>query len=1150
MVPSDPADLRRQLTYLPFSPLDTEEALSLRVLSLDPQLILRKSGAAPDFAEALVAHRPGAKTIAQRVIDPDYVLIDKSGVSAESHLSKPSESTQGFADAHYEVSLKAISLSNFRGIGRKVRLPLGAGVTVFYGINGTGKTSVCDAIEWAVSGSLARTDKPDDDARPREAEGSVINYFAEADHTSVELVFDDTGTRVVRSINQDLTQAVSATGGDNNWGAIITTTRSQRRRGLDLRRARDAFRSSHILEQSTIRDFLERSPSDRFEALNRILGYEEFVRLARKLGSVQASVQEEARAREPQRAEAEQALREAQSAAEALTTSIKQKQAAAADRPAADQLLREILQEARSQNLPLPDAPDSKTTQAINTWLTDAVETLNAVDSNLKEVLHRTSECLDLARAIEPEREEHAALSKKIAEVASKEKELRKKGAQLQSELERIAATQKDLSKSRDRAQQDAVPLQWAKTNSLALKLEEKKLSAEQEQLARIDKQIRERQRELSASQTQQDETAAVLAKETQQEQAIRIRQEGIEEVKRIRPEWAEAVLRLDSLKQEEQQLAAGILGHSAELSASETSQAEESKALDRLKESLDAEEALASRRANLLAELRQTLQPSETTCPFCGHAYMSHEELLFHMEHVQEAPTESHRLLAAKVQKKKKKISSLRHQIDSRRKELADLERQKSENVKRQSSTSIQLLKIRDKAISLGVIPKNAGITTIPEMEHIDATLANANLDSIQRTIQHLRAQQHSMRLKTDELRDATKTLNAERDALTARIEQRRASVSSLRDQAANVDAFEFLSLPQEDLHANLERHQRTIHETSAALREADDKSQQLARDRNAELQRADSLRRQILSWQQRTATISRRESDLKTSLLGIGIKGDLSPSAVVKTQTTFEAKIGDIHDLRQKCSALSSIVQIRALREESDRAQKQVGEAKSSLDQVSKEIRQVTKKIKEIDQVAESFQKLTVTDMTDTLNALATPLNSIFERLNGHPLFGALRIEPDEKNKTVTFRVETPHNQERTSASDVPPRSYLSDAQLNIVALSIFLSIALYQTWSRFRLIVVDDPVQQMDDLNAASFIDLIREIAVQNRRQFLITTCNGEFYRLALSKLSCLNTRETTRFRAYRLEGLRREGPEIIVDAPYWDNEKFLGNGVGPR
>jgi exonuclease SbcC len=1144
LVPSDPVDLHRQLAYLPFVPLDTGEALSLRVLSLDPLLLLRQSGAARAFASALVAHKPGAEALAQQVIDPDYVLTDKGGTSEEVRSSEPSRATQDSGDSQCDVALDAVALSNFRGIGRKVHLQLGSAVTVLYGINGTGKTSVCDAIEWAVAGSLARAEEQDDDARAREAERSVINYFSEADFASVELTFDSMGTRVARRMSQDLKQIVTASSGNSDWGAILTATRSQRRKGFDLRRARDAFRSCHILEQSTIRDFLERSPSDRFEALNRILGYEEFVHLARKLSFVSNSVQKEGRTREPRRAQAEQGLREAQSAAEALTTAIKQRETAVTDQPAADQLLQAIVEEARSRDLPLPAAPNSRATQAIIAWLIAAAEVLNAVDSSLKDQLHKISECLNLAQEVEVDRQEHAALSKKVAEMASEEKELREKGTNLESELRQIAANQKDLRKSRDRAQQAAAPLQWAKTNSLALKQEEKRLSAEQEQLASLDEKSKERQSELNAGVTQQDATAAALAEATQQEHAARVGHEGLEEVKRVHPEWTAAVSRLESLKQEEQRLAKGIADHGAKLSASEAHHAEELKALARRKESLAAEEALASQRARLLAELRQTLHPSETSCPFCGHAYESHAELLVHMEDVQEAPTENHRLAAGKAQDKQKEFASLQCQIESRRKELAGLERQKSENVERQSATTTRLSQIRDKAVSLGVLPKDANAATVPEMAHINAALADINLSSIRRKIQDLQAQQQDLRSKARELQDTTKALNAERDALAARIQQRRTSVSALRDQAADADALEFLPLPHEELSARLDHHRQTVQKKSSALREADVKAQHLARDRDVAVQRADTLRRQILASQERMVAIAQREAELKTALLSIGVEGDLSPTAVIKSQATVEARISGIHGLRQKCSALSSIVQLRALHEESDKAQEQVRAAKASLEQASKDIRQITKKVREIDQVAASFQQRTVRDMTARLNALAAPLNSIFERLNGHPFFGALRIEPHEKGKTVTFRVETPQNSESTSAADVPPRSYLSDAQLNIVALSIFLSIALYQTWSKFRLIVVDDPVQQMDDLNAASFIDLIREIAIQNRRQFLLTTCNDEFYKLALSKLSCLNTRDMTRFRAYRLEGLRQEGPEIIVDAPYWENDEMQG------
>ena len=304
----------------------------------------------------------------------------------------------------------------------------------------------------------------------------------------------------------------------------------------------------------------------------------------------------------------------------------------------------------------------------------------------------------------------------------------------------------------------------------------------------------------LDAVQTQKDATGAALAEAIQQEQAARLRQEGLEAVKRSSPEWTAAVSQL--YKTETRAATAGDkdCGSSAELLTMEKHHAEDRKAFERLKDALATEQALASQRARLLAELRQTLQSSETRCPFCGYSYDSYAELLAHMGNVQEAPTENHRLAAGKVQHKQNEVVSLQHQIEFRRKEIADLERQKSENFERQNAISTQLSQIRDRAVLIGVIPKDAGAATIPEVAHIDAKLADTNLPNIQRKLQELQAQQQSLRSKADAIQETAKAMNAERDALVVRIEQRRAVVSSLHDQAEDAGALEFLPLSQED--------------------------------------------------------------------------------------------------------------------------------------------------------------------------------------------------------------------------------------------------------------------------------------------------------------------------------------------------------------
>ncbi|WP_338672564.1 AAA family ATPase [Streptomyces sp. SCSIO 30461] len=63
--------------------------------------------------------------------------------------------------ADHLVFLESISVSGFRGIGRKARLPLGAkpGVTLVVGRNGSGKSSFAEGAETAFTGRTARLDR-------------------------------------------------------------------------------------------------------------------------------------------------------------------------------------------------------------------------------------------------------------------------------------------------------------------------------------------------------------------------------------------------------------------------------------------------------------------------------------------------------------------------------------------------------------------------------------------------------------------------------------------------------------------------------------------------------------------------------------------------------------------------------------------------------------------------------------------------------------------------------------------------------------------------------------------------------------------------------------------------------------------------------
>ncbi|MGD0919027.1 MAG: hypothetical protein ABSB22_21490, partial [Thermodesulfobacteriota bacterium] len=114
--------------------------------------------------------------------------------------------------------------------------------------------------------------------------------------------------------------------------------------------------------------------------------------------------------------------------------------------------------------------------------------------------------------------------------------------------------------------------------------------------------------------------------------------------------------------------------------------------------------------------------------------------------------------------------------------------------------------------------------------------------------------------------------------------------------------------------------------------------------------------------------------------------------------------------------------------------------------------------------------------------------------------------------------------------------PRFFLSCAQANVLALSIFLSLAGKQRWSKLDALFLDDPVQHLDDLNAVAFLDNLRAVSLGKfgpKRQIIVSTCDQNLYLLMIRKFRMLET-AGIKFMGISLLDRGIEGPEIYYDA----------------
>lgn len=118
---------------------------------------------------------------------------------------------------------------------------------------------------------------------------------------------------------------------------------------------------------------------------------------------------------------------------------------------------------------------------------------------------------------------------------------------------------------------------------------------------------------------------------------------------------------------------------------------------------------------------------------------------------------------------------------------------------------------------------------------------------------------------------------------------------------------------------------------------------------------------------------------------------------------------------------------------------------------------------------------------------------------------------IEPNKEFKNLNIEIEFNDNDApglyikgKGDNNDICPEYFFSSAQLNTVALSMFLGGALSLDMN-VKTIFIDDPVGHFDDINVLAFVDLMRNIVKDGQYQVIISTHDESFFNLLKNKLS---------------------------------------------
>ena len=76
-------------------------------------------------------------------------------------------------------------------------------------------------------------------------------------------------------------------------------------------------------------------------------------------------------------------------------------------------------------------------------------------------------------------------------------------------------------------------------------------------------------------------------------------------------------------------------------------------------------------------------------------------------------------------------------------------------------------------------------------------------------------------------------------------------------------------------------------------------------------------------------------------------------------------------------------------------------------------------------------------------------------------------------------------------TSQLEINPNYFFSEGQLSALSVSALLAASTTFSWSRWRGLLLDDPLQHNDIIHASAFMDLLRQMVRELRYQVILST-----------------------------------------------------------
>jgi hypothetical protein len=376
--------------------------------------------------------------------------------------------------------------------------------------------------------------------------------------------------------------------------------------------------------------------------------------------------------------------------------------------------------------------------------------------------------------------------------------------------------------------------------------------------------------------------------------------------------------------------------------------------------------------------------------------------------------------------------------------------------------------------------------------------------------------------------------------DTLRIEVDDTQSSLRQLEEEInAGLKSLELKDYEKESAEA-MSRYQALV--SSLQLQYVQE-SAEMRRLRNsvASLNVAAQGRLDLLRENESRLSALRIESEAyKNSCEILGLAADVPLSGVQNALTSIVEKIKGLRALAELVDSYVSSQKKLLLDKEIDATQSELAQAEDEEATLVDDRNSFTEAEKTASGWVTVLERKVDSIVSERLALYQPQIFNLFKRMVANPfLFQNVGMKYDSEGIGLSL---TYQGLARESGE---PLFFLSAAQANVLAISIFLSFASAQTWSKLDTLLLDDPVQHLDDLDALAFIDSLRTLTLgigSRRKQIVVSTCDRNLYLLMIRKLGLLET-DGLRLTGISLVDQGIDGPSIRYDLGGPEQKKYL-------